>query len=386
MREVGHGLLIFRKGEDMSDSKDVHFSGTRDYLDISYIVSRAALLTVFTSLLFLFGCGPNQQAVDLYVDAVMLREFDENEMAIEKLNTAVELNDRFSLAYSLLGEIYQEMKDYEKSAAAYEKATEADPWSFKDYFNLGRVYDAMKRFAKAVRAYAKACEINPEHLDAHLSAAKSFYQLKEYDSALAYSQRAELIDPNVSEVQQVLGDIYESQKDHEHAIRSYKRALEIDSNDVEVMISLAVSYLRTSRNEPARELLTSVVEMEPENGRAYQYLGYCYLRFYDRAVQAYKAESGREDADPQLLDTLTKDAEAVLERAVESYNTAIAINKEDWEAYRGLGVAYMIIALNQDNNMLKSKAVYQWRLSLEANPDQPRRERLDKLIEKYSKR
>ena len=65
-------------------------------------------ITLLTSaiLLFAVGCAPQEQAIDLYVDAVMLAELDENEKAVEKLNTSVRLNSNFSLAYSLLGEIY----------------------------------------------------------------------------------------------------------------------------------------------------------------------------------------------------------------------------------------------------------------------------------------
>jgi tetratricopeptide (TPR) repeat protein len=383
----------------MSENTDVHFAGvshfvvqsiyegrTRDRGGPNYRISQASLLVVFLIFLFLSGCSPKQQAVDLYVDAVMLRELNENEMAVEKLNKAVGLNERFSLAHSLLGEIYQEQGDYERSAASYERATELNWWSFKDYFNLGRVYQVMKKFAQAVRAYVRACEIKPEHLEAHLNAAESFYELKEYDSALAYGERAQQIDPNVSKVQKILGDVYESQKDYEQAICSYKRALEIDSNDTEVMVSLAVAYLRTNRNEPAKELLRLVVGTEPDNNRAYQYLGYCYLRFYEQAVQAYKRESKRQDSDAEVLNSLAKEAEQVVEKALESYNKAIAINDKDWEAYRGIGVANMIRALKEGNDMLKSKAVYQWRLSLKINPEQPRRERLDRLIEKYSKK
>ena len=81
-------------------------------------------------LVFFGGCAKKEGAVGLYVDAVTLREFNENQKAVEKLNSAVKINDRFSLAYSLLGEIYQEMKEYEKSAASYQKATELNPWSF----------------------------------------------------------------------------------------------------------------------------------------------------------------------------------------------------------------------------------------------------------------
>lgn len=314
------------------------------------------LLVLFCSQ----GCAPREQAIDLYVDAIMLRELGENELAVERLNSAVERDKRFSVAYSLLGEIYQEMKDYEKSAASYEKATELNPLSFKDYFNLGRVYQIMKKFAQAVKAYVKACELEPPpsardlYPKAHLYAAESYYELKDYDNALVYGRRAEQIDPNRAEVQKLLGDIYGSQKDYESAIRYYKRLLETDSNDPNAMMSLAVAYMNTNQYEPAKELLTEVTRIVPDNNAAYRYLGYC---------------------DVQL------DA---IDEAIASYNRAVEIDDKDWDAHRGLGVAYVLKALNTNDEALKAKAVEHWRLSLAINPNQHWRDRLIKLIRTYS--
>ena len=314
-------------------------------------------------LMFSTGCSfPERRAVELYVDAVELKELDENEKAVEKLDSAVQLNEHFSLAYSLLGEIYQQMQDYEKSAAAYEKATQLNPWSFRDFFNLGKVYQVVKKFAQAVKAYAKACELAPDHLGAHINTAKCYYEIKDYNEALIYGRRAEQIAPDAADVRDVLrdiyesqGDIYESQKDYEQAIASYKRAMEIDSNDPKIMISQEVCYLRTGRENVEKELLLSETQIAPDNNTAYQYLGYCYLRLDD------------------------------VDNATASYSRAIEINNKDWQAYRGLGVAYMLRALNDEDDALKEKAIQQWRLSLDIKPDQPRRERLLKLIERYSK-
>ena len=72
------------------------------------------------------------QAVSLYVDAMMLNDINEREEAIQKLNQAVELDPQFALAFSLKGDILQTMEQYEDSADAYERATELDPWSFRD--------------------------------------------------------------------------------------------------------------------------------------------------------------------------------------------------------------------------------------------------------------
>lgn len=328
------------------------------------ITDRLLLITICLpvfSLLFFTGCSREQEAVDLYVDAIILTELDEDELAIEKLNSAVRVNKRFYPAYSLLGEIYQEIKDYKNSAAAYEKATELNTLSFKDFFNLGRVYQILREFALAVKAYVEACELRPERSHAHLypkahfHAAESYFELKDYDKALVYAQRAGQMDPNLSEVQKLLADIYDSRRDYEQAIRSYERSLEIDANDPNVVGSLAIAYLNTGRYEPAKELLADVVRIQPDNNTAHQYLGYCYLQLND------------------------------VDKAIESYNRAIAINDKDWQAFRGLGVAYMFRALSSRDESLKARAVQHWRISLAINPNQNRREKLMQWIRKYSK-
>ena len=102
-------------------------------------------------------------------------------------------------------------------------------------------------------------------------------------------------------------------------------------------------------------MFTTVTQLQPENSSAYQYLGYCYLQLDD------------------------------VNQAIDNYRQAIKINNQDWEAYRGLGVAYMTKALAEEDAGLKAQAVELWRQSLSIKPDQPRRDRLIKLIEKYSK-
>jgi hypothetical protein len=54
-----------------------------------------------------------EQAVSMYVDAMMLNDLNEREQAIRKLNLALELDPKFSLAYSLKGDILQGMEKYE---------------------------------------------------------------------------------------------------------------------------------------------------------------------------------------------------------------------------------------------------------------------------------
>lgn len=158
-------------------------------------------------LLFIAGCGPKPSAVSLYVDAVSLREAGEIKASIKKLNQAIEADEEFSLAYSALCKIHQDLKEYEKSASACEMAVQLNPWSFEDNFNLGWDYLMMKKTVLAARALAKACELEPDHLAANINAAMAHYEIGDFTKALAYGEKVERLAPETPGIHQFLGDL-----------------------------------------------------------------------------------------------------------------------------------------------------------------------------------
>lgn len=292
-----------------------------------------------------------EKAVSLYVDAMMLNDLNEHEKAIQKLNTAVDLDPHFALAYSLKGDILQNMKKYEDSADAYEKATEMDPWSFKDFFNLGKVCQAIKQFARAAKAYVAACNLDPEHYAAHIGAAKCYFELKDFDQSKTYAEKAKELGPDQADPEQLLGDIFEEEKDHTEAINAYRRALELNGNQPDVMISLARAYLRSGRYSSAKELLTDTIQMQPDNGIAHQYLGFAELKLKN------------------------------IQTAIDNYKKAVEIDDNDWMAHKGLGVAYMLKSMKDKDDTMQAMALEQWNISLQIKPDQPK---LKKLVERYT--
>jgi len=309
---------------------------------------------VCAALLFCWGCEKPSNTLNLYLDGILLTEYDDNVQAVQKLEQAIREDKRFWYAYSVLGEVYEKMEDYPSSIASYEKATEINPDSLKDFMNLGRVHKIMNELAKAVEAYARACEIDPNHLPAHIKTAKCYVELEDYDNALNYSQRAERIDPNVAEVQLLLAEVHQWREDFDAAISSYKRVLELDSANPEALTFLALAYIRTEYYEPAKELLTLAIMVQPDNARAHKYLGYCLLKLN------------------------------AVDEAIVAYEKALAIDRNDWETFRSLGVAYMLKAMSTDDEDMKAKAVEQLRASVNIQPDQPNSQAMIRLIEKYS--
>ncbi len=307
---------------------------------------------------FASGCNSQKRSVDLYVDAVMLADANEKEKAIDKLKSAVKADKEFTIAYSLMGEIYQQLSDYPKSAKKKKKAVSLNPWSFRDYLNLGRAYQSMNKIESAAKVYTTVCELRPQNYLAHYNAAKCYYEIKDYNNAMTYGAMTGKINPDTSELQKLLGDIYDSRKDYPSATNYYRRALELDANDPDIMSSLAVAYLRTNQNEAAKGLLKSLIEIQPNNSKAYMHLGYCNLVLQE------------------------------VDDSISNYEKAVALEGNDWDARRGLGVAYILKGKKPDGTIdeqYQQKAVEQFKKSLEINPDQPRRETITKLMKQYSK-
>jgi tetratricopeptide (TPR) repeat protein len=311
-------------------------------------------------LVLVTGCAGSRKPVDLYVNAMMYQQKNQDDKAVAALERAVEEKEDYSIAYSLLGDIHKDMENYPESIDSYEKATELNPWSFHDQFNLGGVYKVTANYPEAASSFSRAVELKPDHFEANFNAADCYYQIKQYDTALDYGHKAENINSEVAALQKLLGDVKGAQKNYDSAIASYKRALELDGNDVDVMNALGVAYLRSGNFAPAKELLNIVVAEQFNNNAAYRYLGYCHFKLND------------------------------YDQAVVSYKNAIEIDKNDWEAYRGLGVVYVTDAVSSsvideaERTKLKSMGVEQWRKSLRINPNQQRREQLLRLVDKYS--
>jgi tetratricopeptide (TPR) repeat protein len=120
------------------------------------------------------------------------------------------------------------------------------------------------------------------------------------------------------------------------------------------MMQLAYAHLKMQRYDLAKDVLTSVIEHQADNSTTHQYLGFCYLKLGD------------------------------LDNAIHSYARAVELNDADWEAHRGLGVAYMLKARSTGDAGLAAKAIAQWKRSLEIKPDQKNREALIGMIEAYS--
>ncbi|MBN1345396.1 MAG: tetratricopeptide repeat protein [Phycisphaerae bacterium] len=313
----------------------------------------AAGFVVVLGVCLLAGCTPQRPALDLYLDAVAFRELGQDRLAVDKLNEAVKADPDFTLAYSELGKAHRTLGEHERALAAFRRAAKLDPWSVENHLNLAGAYEELGKHAPAADTYARAAELDPNRLDAFAGAASCYVKAGQYARAQAYCEPAG--EDRRKELLPLLARAYEGQKDYARAVEVYERLHALDGNDPNVLLSLGVACVRAARYDRAKEVLVSLVQARPGDGVALRQLGYCLLML------------GETD------------------QAMQAYHKSIAIDGNDWEAYRGLGVACMLKARRSDDDRWQEQAVRHWRRSLLIKPDQPKRQVLEKLIQEHSK-
>ena len=314
----------------------------------------AWLGTVVLGMGLISGCAERQQAVDLYLEAVMLRELGQDEAAVRQLKAAVAQDPDLVLAQSELGRAYLALNEWELAVEAFRHAVRLDPWSFQDHMDLATAYEKLGRFRQAAQVFARAGELNAESLEAQLAAARCYLGAGRPVQALVHCEAARQIDPESEEALRLLAKAYEGQKDYEQAALTYQQLLEDNPERSEVAMALAMAHIKGEQYERAKDVLLGVIQTRPDQSRAFRDLGYCLLKL------------GEAD------------------QAIAMYEKATVLDGADWEAYRGLGVACMVKAQRTGDEALQAAALRHWRRSLAIHPDQPRRDWLEKLIKEHS--
>ena len=311
-------------------------------------VGAARFTVLWLGLCLFLGCTPRQPVVNLYLDAVALRELGQDRLAVDKLNEVIKADPEFVLAHSELGKAYEKLGEHEKALTAFRQAARLDAWSFENQLSLARTYERLDKHPQAADAYARAVELDPNSIDALAGAANSCVKAGQYAKAQAYCERAD--EDRSRELLPVLARAYEGQKDYGRAIEVYERLLTPDSPDPNVLMAMGVACVKAERYDRAREALAAATQIQPRNGAAWRHLGYCFIKLGE------------------------------LDQAMQAYQKSIDLNGSDWEAYRGLGVACMLRASQTGDGRWREQGLRHWRRSLVVNPDQPRRQVLEKLI------
>ncbi|CAM3690408.1 tetratricopeptide repeat protein [Polynucleobacter arcticus] len=121
-----------------------------------------------------------------------------HEDGIERLEQAVAIK-QVPEAYYNIGRICDELRLYDKGAAAYQMALKLNPDFVEAWVNFGVVMYEQGRLDDALFAYSQALKINPNFLDALLNRGNALYRQQRFSESIDAYDAAIAIDGNFAD-------------------------------------------------------------------------------------------------------------------------------------------------------------------------------------------
>lgn len=294
--------------------------------------------------------------------------------------------------YHMLAEAAFNLDDYEEARKYYREAIKLNPKSAPDQYQLANIYLAENRFALAAGAYEQAIRLGLNSSVLHYKLASAYFNLRNYFGRVA------VVTVASGKSDELNGDWYliasvAGQKDafraapKKSAIYQIATAVRLGMEaSPEVKMLLANVYLNGRRYEKAYELYQQLGEQVVEEDRA--------LHSYYFAQSALGV--GKYDEYLAHLNAAVKlDPEAYESALVDAY-LAVA-DKYNQSGQLGKYIEYLTLAVQQNPQTASlhlklasaleeakkyGKAIEQWRMVLDLEPDHPRRTDLLNLIKK----
>ena len=242
-----------------------------------------------------------------------------------------------------------------KAIQEYRLAIEADPTSAYLSSALAEIYARTGRIRDAVSEAQEILKRDPQNLEAHRLLGHIYLRsLGDMQGGgngadnvlkLAIEQYQEIVrlDPTSSDDHVMLGRLYHADNQLQKAEEEEKTAVKLAPDSEEAVTTLAVLYNEEGNAAKAAETLASVPEAS-RSAKLYAALGETYdqQKDYKKAIESYQhaiaLDRDNLDAIRGMAESLLNDGQT--EKALEQYKIIADANPEDARTYIRLGEIY----------------------------------------------
>lgn len=273
--------------------------------------------------------------------------------ALKAFEQVLAHNPNATDAHIGIGDIYKVNGDYETAARKYASAVKTAPANFQANFKLALMYHLLNRVRQAIDVYLTAIAIDPNSFDANLNIATAYLQIDQAQMARPYAEKALSLNPKSQHAYVNLGSVYSALGMYEEAIVHYRSAAEYGELDPPIAMNLVNSFLKLNYYHRAINTLVALNHRKP-SALNYERLGYAWFKLND------------------------------LDKALDSYNSALRMEPGDTQSLNGVGVCLLMQYMKggQKQTELRDQAIASWQKSLRLKRDQPN---ILQLILKYQK-
>lgn len=175
-----------------------------------------------------------------------------------------------------LGLVYMEMKDYDRSIKSFKKILEKNPDSDRVHFYLGSIYEEQKNMDLAVEHLRKINQQSRFYQDAVLHAAHLLKQNNRLSEAQSVASQAVVNDPKIVNFHILSASLDEENRRVDSAISTMEGAAKLFPEDEKVLYYLGSLYDKKGETEKSLKMMQSILEKNPDNVDALNYVGYTW--------------------------------------------------------------------------------------------------------------
>lgn len=153
---------------------------------------------------------------------------DEVEKSIEFYYKSIEISKKQAIPLNGLGLAFFKKGKYSKALRFFKKAISLSP-SFPEYWhNLGKTYKKTNKIKNAIAAFEKSIEINSRYFSGWTSLGYLYKELENYGKSIFYFENARSIHPKNDKILVELGTLYGLIENYEEATNAFEKALKIN--------------------------------------------------------------------------------------------------------------------------------------------------------------
>lgn len=177
--------------------------------------------------------------------AVILRAFSHPREALAAASRAEALNIESPELFTLLGDLYQQIGQYNKARLYLRKALQVSPNNGETYFYQGEIAAKQGDTTNALQLYQVTLTLKPSFVPAYLKLMDVHTALKEYDLALFYGNEALKYKPKNAEIYFRRGITFHRVWRTDSALVSFKKAVQLDSSMAKASFYAGIIYFKS---------------------------------------------------------------------------------------------------------------------------------------------
>ena len=229
---------------------------------------------------------PSQKEITFILDLLNSSKLIEAKKEIDK--KIINFPDS-SILYNILGAVFTNQKQFQKSIKSYKKSLEINPNYAQAYNNLGIAYHNLNEQNVAIENYKKAINLKKNFSEAYNNLGNAMRDIDKAKDALSYYDKALKYNSNYAEAYNNIGSTYEILGDKKNALSNYKKAIKIKPSYAEAYNNIGTMLTSMTRFDESLLNFEKAISLKPTYEKSYNNLGNLLndLGKFDEASEAY---------------------------------------------------------------------------------------------------